>query len=185
MARYGVLPLNNPPYFPRYNGAMEKGNRELKTALDQRWQTAAGKTNDFTLAVELTTHDLNHQSRRCLKGRTACAVFHDDAQHGHWTKRQRHDIFRLLLHRFGAMIGNTTNGRHPRPATAWRVSVESRLRCQTRLLSVKTRNQRCQPLLPNVGLPINLVAHPFETNPDKLFSDHPWHSGKFLLSTVE
>ena len=144
MARYGVLPLNNPPYFPRYNGAMEKGNRELKTALDQRWQTAAGKPHDFTLAVELTTHDLNHQSRRCLKGRTACAVFHDDAQHGHWTKRQRHDIFRLLLHRFGAMIGNTTNGRHPRPATAWRVSVESWLRCQG-LITVR-QNQK-----PNVS----------------------------------
>jgi transposase InsO family protein len=144
MARYGVLPLNNPPHFPRYNGAMEKGNRELKTALDQRWQTAAGQPNDFTLAVELTTHDLNHQSRRCLKGRTACAVFHDGTQHRRWTKRQRQTIFRLLLAQFGAMIGKTSNGRHLKPATAWRVTVESWLRCQG-LIAVR-QNQK-----PNVS----------------------------------
>jgi hypothetical protein len=39
-------------------------------------------------------------------------------------------IFRLLLQQFRAMIGETTNGRHPVPATLWRVTVESWLRCQ-------------------------------------------------------
>jgi ADP-ribosylglycohydrolase len=38
MARFGVLPLNNPPHFPRYNGAEEKGIRDLKAALDRRYQ---------------------------------------------------------------------------------------------------------------------------------------------------
>jgi hypothetical protein len=80
MARFGVLPLNNPPHFPRYNGAQEKSIRDLKTALYQRMQCAANVPKDFALAVEVTTHDLNHRSRRCLKGLTACAVFHDDAQ---------------------------------------------------------------------------------------------------------
>jgi hypothetical protein len=36
MARNGVLPLNSPPYFPRYNGAMERGISELKRCLNQR-----------------------------------------------------------------------------------------------------------------------------------------------------
>jgi hypothetical protein len=66
--------------------------------------------------------------RRCLNGRTACAVFHDDAQHLRWTRRQRQTIFRLLLLRFGAMIGTTTNGRHLKPATAWRIALEAWLR---------------------------------------------------------
>jgi hypothetical protein len=48
--------------------------------LDQRLQPAANLSKDFALAVEVTAHDLNHRSRRCLKGRTACAVFHEDAQ---------------------------------------------------------------------------------------------------------
>jgi transposase InsO family protein len=34
LARYGVLPLNNPPHFPRYNGAMERGISEMKRSLN-------------------------------------------------------------------------------------------------------------------------------------------------------
>jgi hypothetical protein len=60
----------------------------------------------------------------------ACAVFHDNAQRLRWTKRQRQTIFGLLLQRFGAMLGKTAKGHHLRPATAWRVTVESWLRCQ-------------------------------------------------------
>jgi hypothetical protein len=37
MARYCVLPLNSPPYFPRYNGAIERGISELKRCLNQRY----------------------------------------------------------------------------------------------------------------------------------------------------
>jgi hypothetical protein len=144
MARFGVLPLNNPPHFPRYNGAQEKGIRDLKAALDQRFQRAARMPADLASIVEVTTHALNHRSRRCLKGRTACAVFHDAAQHQHWSKRQRQTIFRLLLQQFGAMIGKTTNGRHLKPATAWRVTVEAWLRCQG-LITVR-QNQK-----PNVS----------------------------------
>jgi len=142
--RFGVLPLNNPPHFPRYNGAEEKGIRDLKAALDQRQQHTGKVPKDLALAVEVIAHELNHRSRRCLKGRTACAVFHDGTQHLRWTKRQRQNIFRLLLQQFGAMIGNTTNGRHPRPATAWRVTVEAWLRCQG-LITVR-QNQK-----PNVS----------------------------------
>ena len=37
LARYCVLPLNSPPHFPRYNGAMERGISELKRCLDKRY----------------------------------------------------------------------------------------------------------------------------------------------------
>jgi transposase InsO family protein len=141
MARFGVLPLNSPPHFPRYNGGMEKSIRDFKSALAMRQLAVPA---DFALATEVVAHELNHRSRRCLKGRTACAVFHDDAQRLRWTKRQRQTIFRLLLCQFGAMIGNTTNGTHPRPATLWRVTVEAWLRCQG-LIAVR-QNQK-----PNVS----------------------------------
>jgi transposase InsO family protein len=144
MARFGVLPLNNPPHFPRYNGAQEKSIRDLKAALDRRYQVAASVPTDLASVVEVTTHALNHRSRRCLKGRTACDVFHDAGLHQHWSKRQRQTIFRLLLQKFGAMIGETTKGRHPAPATLWRVTVEAWLRCQ-RLITIR-QNQK-----PNVS----------------------------------
>ena len=137
MARFGVLPLNNPPYFPRYNGAMEKSIRDFKAALASRQSRGA---THFTLLTEVITHELNHSPRRCLKGRTACAVFHDDAQRLRWSKRQRQTIFRLLLQQFGAMIGKTANEHHRRPATLWRVTVESWLRCQGLIVIRRKQN---------------------------------------------
>ena len=119
---------------------MEKGIRDLKAALAQREPAAADGPKTFALTVELTTHELNHQPRRCLDGRTACAVFHDDAKRLRWPQPHRHTIFRLLLHRFGAMLGKTTNGHHPKPATLWRVTVESWLRCQG-LITVRQKQK--------------------------------------------
>jgi hypothetical protein len=146
LVRYGVLPLNNPPYYPRYNGAKEKSIRDLKQALNQRLQETSTVPQNLALAVEVTTHDLNHRRRPCLGGRTACAVFHDESQRKRWTKRQRLETFRLLRQRFGAMIGNTANGHHPRHATLWRVCVESWLRCQG--LIVVRKNKNVSPTFP-------------------------------------
>jgi hypothetical protein len=140
MDRFGVLPLNNPPHFPRYNGGMEKGIRDFKAALDQRLQPAPAVPLELALAAEVTAHELNHRPRRCLKGRTACAVFHDDAQRLRWTKRQRKTIFGLLLIRFGAMLETTAKGHRPAPATLWRVTVESWLRCQGLIVICQNRN---------------------------------------------
>lgn len=89
--------LNHTPHFPRYNGAQEKGIRDLKATLDQRFQVAAIMPAELALAVEVTAQEFNHHRRRCLKGRSACAVFHDAAHHQQWSKRQRQTIFRLLL----------------------------------------------------------------------------------------
>jgi len=137
LARFGVLPLNSPPHFPQYNGGIEKGIRDFKAALALRQSCSS---DAFTLAVEVTAHELNHHARRCLRGRTACAVFHDDAQHRRWTLRQRQAIFRLLLQRFGAMIEKTANGPQLSPATAWRLTVESWLRCQGLIVIRQNRN---------------------------------------------
>ena len=142
MARFGVLPLNNPPHFPRYNGGREKSIRDFKAALDQRQQHKPDVPENFALAVEVTAHELNHRSRRCLKGRTACAVFYDDAQRLRWTLRQRQIIFRLLLEEFGRMIGNMPKDDHRRVATLWRVTVEAWLRRQGLISVQQNQNQK-------------------------------------------
>jgi transposase InsO family protein len=129
MARFGVLPLNNPPHFPRYNGAMEKGIRDFKTALAKRQLPAANAPAALALTV-------------------ACTAFHDPTQRLRWTKRQRQTIFRLLFQRFADMIGNTANENHPSPATLWRVNVESWLRCQG--LIVIRQNKKVSTNFPKI-----------------------------------
>ncbi len=69
-AEYGVIVLPSPPYYPRYNGGLEVGNREMKESMrrmgsDIGWQAAA----------KLAAYLLNHRSRPCLQGRAACAMF--------------------------------------------------------------------------------------------------------------
>lgn len=148
MARFGVLPLNNPPYFPRYNGGMEKGIRDFKAELFQRLRSETLCPGLLDLTVEVTAQELNHRPRRCLKGRTACAVFHDPALRLRWNQRQRQTIFGLLLKKFGAMLEKTADEHHYRPATLWRVTVESWLRCQG--LIVVRQNKKVSTNFPKI-----------------------------------
>jgi transposase InsO family protein len=142
LARYRVLPLNNPPAYPQYNGAEEKSIRDLKEHLDQRWGTAPTVPLHQVAQIETSVHELNHRPRRCLKGRCACAVFHDDAQRLRWNLRQRQTIFRLLFQHFGQMIGSTAKEHHPRAATLWRLTVETWLRRQGLIVIRQNQNQK-------------------------------------------
>lgn len=142
LARYRVLPLNNPPAYPRYNGAQEKSIRDLKVHLDQRWGQDPVVPLHRLAQIEATVHQLNHRPRRCLKGRTACAVFHDDARRLRWTLRQRETIFRLLLQDFGQMIGSLAKEHHHRAATLWRLTVETWLRRQGLITVRQNQNQK-------------------------------------------
>ena len=90
--------------------------------------------------VETATHDLNHVQRRCLNGRTPCAVFHDERLRRCWTLKERNAIFRLLLARFADKIAKTPDGDRRKPASVWRIVVEHWLRCQN--LIVIRQNQK-------------------------------------------
>jgi len=148
LARFGVLPLNNPPHWPRYNGSMEKGIRDFKAALRKQQPLTPQVPQDWVLAVELTAHELNHQPRRCLNGRTACAVFHDDAQRLRWTLRQRHTLFRLLLRDFAQIVESMAKRNHHSPATAWRLTVESWLRRQGLIAIRQNQNPKVSTSFP-------------------------------------
>ena len=78
LARYLVMPLNSPPYYPRYNGGMERAIRELKTPLAAKL-LAGGPISASQLRswAELLAEDLNHRPRRSLHGEVACRVFQD------------------------------------------------------------------------------------------------------------
>jgi len=130
LARHWVLPLNNPPAYPRYNGAMEKSIRDLKTALDQRafqWQAPPAH---LAVQLEASLHQLNHRPRRCIQGRTPCECFHDRAHRLHLPVKARRLIFRLLSLRYCQTIGAMELGNHHQQAAVWRLTVEHWLRCQ-------------------------------------------------------
>jgi len=148
LARHGVLPLNNPPNFPRYNGAMERGISELKRSLQQRWPSATRSSPELVATLENTLHHLNHKNRRSLQGRTTCACFHDPQQRLRLTKRQRRDIFRLLCRQFWQRLKTMTPPNHHAYAALWRHTVESWLRRQG-LIAIRL-NQNVSTILPKI-----------------------------------
>jgi transposase InsO family protein len=73
LSRWLVIPLNSPPYYPPYNGGIERAQRDLKEALRPLLATSAAVNIDSLVAS--TVHELNHRPRRCLRGHNACAQF--------------------------------------------------------------------------------------------------------------
>lgn len=129
LAKYWVLPLNSPPAYPRYNGAIEKSIRDLKEALDHRYQQQVPPAQ-LPAQLEATLHHLNHRPRRCIQRRTPCECFHDPALRLELPVKARRIIFRLLYRRYWQTIGAMDTGNRHQQAAVWRLTVEHWLRCQ-------------------------------------------------------
>lgn len=149
LAQHRVLPLNSPPHFPRYNGAMERSIGELKRRLAQKLLLPA-EDRLLVVALEATTHELNHRKRRCLHGRTACEVYHDPNLRLRFNRNAREEVLRLLRSEFLETIQRMAIQTHHGRAAAWRATVESWLRCQG-LISIGHQpqpNQKVSTIFP-------------------------------------
>ncbi len=146
LADFGVIPLNSPAHYPRYNGAIEKGIREMKAALGEclvqpaLWQPNA--VAPYLLAVQ---HALNCRPRRSLHGHTACEAYHHQP-HARRSKRERLAVFEWIRIHAIDRINQLETCNHRSVAAAWRLAAETWLRCQG-LITVSI-NQNVLPNLP-------------------------------------
>lgn len=119
---YGVIALNSPPYYPRYNGAIEYAQRELKARLGRL--TAQGLELDEALANAPTL--LNATPRPCLDDRTAAEVFcpaRDDFQQ-QFTLTRRKEIHDLIQDEASCIRVRMKRCGHHAQGAAWRRAVE-------------------------------------------------------------
>jgi hypothetical protein len=120
---YGVLTLTSPPYYPRYNGAIEYAQREIKAAVAVLTRTGTSLPNALATAPVL----LNVQPRPCLGGRTASEVFHQTAHAFQriYTIERRKEAKRWIQDQAQSIVDHMSNrGRHAHDA-AWRQAVET------------------------------------------------------------
>ena len=89
-----VIPINSPPYKAPYNGAIEHTQGEFKNYL-RRWEWKADTIKAFGLLAEIAAHALNHITRRCLKGLTACSVYFGNNRI-RYPKSQRKSIYNWI-----------------------------------------------------------------------------------------
>jgi len=147
LAHHGVIPLNSPAYYPRYNGAIEKGIREMKEALGEclpqalRWQPS--QIRPYIMAVH---HALNCKPRRSLQGHTACEAYQHQPRH-RYNRRQRLATFGWIRIHANDRIEQLEKIDHRSLSAAWRHAAETWLRCQG-LITVSINRK----VLPNYPL---------------------------------
>ncbi len=130
LAAHGVIPLNSPVHYPKYNGAVEKGIRDMKAALGEclprarRWQPT--QLRPYIQAVH---HDLNCRRRRVLLGRSACETYHHRARRT-FSRRSRHAIFALICIRAKDNVSKLERLDQRSLNAAWRHAAEAWLVCQ-------------------------------------------------------
>jgi hypothetical protein len=146
LARYLVLPLNSPPHYPPYNGAMECAVRELKTPLVEQI-LASGPIPESQVQVwaEVLAHELNHRPRHCLEGRVACRVF-QDASSGRqaYTRRRRRVIFDAINDLTRTLVHARAVHTQRQAETVRRLAVEAWLQ-RNGVLTI-TQNKRVLPV---------------------------------------
>ena len=98
LRKYGVIALNSPPYYSRYNGAVEYANREIKTEIGSemhqalRQQILPASPDNLLFLATNSIHGLNHNPRRSLQQSNSCAVFHSKENRVKFSKRRRQEI---------------------------------------------------------------------------------------------
>ncbi|WP_319409492.1 hypothetical protein [uncultured Desulfosarcina sp.] len=113
-----VIPINSPFNTPRYNGAIEHSQGELKGWL-RKWEDTATSKSELALQVDNAAHALNHRPRRSLSGRNACRSYFC-ADRLRYTRRQRKEVYDWI--RDLAVDISERSGKNEICPTAWRVS---------------------------------------------------------------
>jgi transposase InsO family protein len=147
LAENGVIPLNSPAYYPKYNGAVEKGIRDLKDALGEclpqavRWQPK--QLRPYIMAVH---HALNCRRRRSLQNHTSNEAYQQQPRH-RYSRRSRHATFGWIRTHAKDSIEQLEKTDHRSLNAAWRHAAETWLRCQG-LITVSINKK----VLPNYPL---------------------------------
>jgi len=114
-----VIPVNSPCYYPQYNGAIEKAQREIKARLSQRPPMPSAF---LAIQAGLDVHALNHRPRPCLGHRTPCQVFAAGRELAHsFTRRKRREVYDWIREKTLELIEQE---RYDADA-AWRMAVET------------------------------------------------------------
>ena len=129
LRRWLVIPLNSPPYYPPYNGSIERSQRDLKSALRPvLMDPATGLTAELVGSI---VHDLNHRPRRCLRGHTACEKFAGAKQNlSGYTGRRRKELVQQIHELAMNIMLEQPVQSQGHADVAWRRAVETLLQQQ-------------------------------------------------------
>jgi transposase InsO family protein len=116
LARWMVLPLTSPPYYPKYNGAIEWSQGVLKCEMERIMNDVGGNVGDALLHAQLASHTINHRSSPVLQGRFPCHALAISRQL--FTRNERRVIQRWIEDECETIFQNMGSNANRR--AAWR-----------------------------------------------------------------
>ena len=122
LEEYGVIPLTSPTYYPQYNGAIERAQREIKVSVQDLTTAGASEDEAFTMAPAW----LNVQQRPCLGGRTAHTAFYQARTlfQRAFSLDRRKEIKDSIAQRTKTIVGRMQTVTRRVYDAAWRQAVE-------------------------------------------------------------
>ena len=75
LERFGVLPLNSPAYYPKYNGAVERSQGIMKESFSSSHDEVMMPRIELDLCCREVVSDLNVTGKRVLSGHTPLEIF--------------------------------------------------------------------------------------------------------------
>ena len=120
---YGVLALTSPPYYPRYNGAIEYAQYEIKATIDVLTLTGTPLSTALATAPVL----LNTQPLPCLDGQTASQTFLTTPHlfQQDFTLERRKEVKHWIQDHATTILEHMPKGGRRAPDTAWRQALET------------------------------------------------------------
>jgi len=128
--RFGVLPLNSPPHYAQFNGAMENGIRQIKSDLAEvlpvpvRWEL-----DIHAPLVRQIVRARNYVPRQSLQGLCPVEFWSFGQNRITFTLKKRHQIFGWIMARTLATMQSSQALDQRLIDAAWRKSAVSWLRC--------------------------------------------------------
>jgi len=140
LARWGVIPLDSPPYTPAYNGAMERSQGALKEEFMSQLQGASCPLGVPQCSLQpfarLASHALNHRPKGTCTGPLPCHMF--ATTRIAFDMRYRKKAYKVLLDRKETILELLGPGGTPQ--SAWRRAVSEYLQ-KTGLMTLTKSNR--------------------------------------------
>lgn len=97
LAEAWVIPLVSPPYYPPYNGGVERAFEELLRELNSRIGAERLNPRELRVECEISAHEVNHKKRRSLGGQTACRALESGRSLSSGLgRRERKEVFEQI-----------------------------------------------------------------------------------------
>jgi transposase InsO family protein len=140
LAQAGILPLDSPPYYPPYNGGIERYISEVKHALPEGLPCPrSGDLHPVQACLHGVRHHLNAQPRPVLQGDTPTEMF-SYGPRLRVAKPERLAIYHLLWEQTRRSVAAMERVNQRSIQAAWRHAAQSWLR-DHRLITLNTNNQ--------------------------------------------